>query len=289
MSAQSFYVNYRSFLVSKKLVLNMDDFVVALIDYQYNTCQDVDIYNAHTQRHIQARVAFIPSMGDENTYILTNIMDVKYDLFEVACIVRHLDTPKLSHNSEMSFKNMNDFMFRVTVDDTNLSKDLSRNPALKKQVQQLEQPQQQPQPPQQPPNQYIKALHEYVQHQAQAHQAYAHHVQYQAYAHQAYANHIQQQTQQPQQQSNVRETPSQELSHYQSKKNTRKMMMNTPNIKVGRRQKFRKLFEEAIHEEPQLHIERTINDECEYNYGLVPLAIDIPSFKTADGEYNENY
>jgi hypothetical protein len=269
----------------------MDDFVVALSDYQYNTCQDVDIYNAHTQRHIQARVAFIPSMGDENTYILTNIMDVKYDLFEVACIVRHLDTPKLSHNSEMSFKNMNDFMFRVTMDDSNLSKDLTLIPALKKQVQQRELQQrelQQPQQPQQPPNQYIKALHEYVQHQAQAHQAYAHHVQYQAYAHQAYANHIQQQTPQQPQQSNVRETPSQELSHYQSKKNARKMM-NTPNIKVGRRQKFRKLFEEAIHEEPQLHIERTINDDCEYNYGMVHLAIDIPSFKTADGEYNENY
>lgn len=283
----SFYVNYRSFLVSKNLVLNVDDFVVKSSDYQYNNYQEVDIYNAHTKHHIQATVAFIPCMGDNNTYILTNLADVKYDLFEVACIVRHFDTPQLSHNTELSFKDMNDFMFRVTIDDANLTRDLARDERLKAQVynqaKQCE-PQQQQQQPQYPPNEYLKALHKYVENQAQAHQAYAHHVQQQAYAHQAYANHIEQQALQPL----VRETPSQELSHYQSKKTVRKTA-DTPSIKIGR-QKFRKLFEEAIRDEPQLHIHKTIDDtEGQYNYGLVPLAIDIPSFKTDDDKYNEYY
>jgi len=288
----SFYVNYRSFLVSKNLVLNVDDFVVKSGDYQYNNYQEVDIYNAHTKHHIQATVAFIPAMGDDNTYILTNLADVKYDLFEVACIVRHFDTPQLSHNTEMSFKNMNDFMFRVTIDDANLTRDLARDERLKahvyNQAKQRELQQQSQQQPQHPPNEYLKALHKYVENQAQAHQAYAHHVQQQAYAHQAYANHIEQQALQQQPQQLVRETPSQELSHYQSKKTVRKTA-DTPSIKIGR-QKFRKLFEEAIRDEPQLHINRTIDDtNTEYNYGFVPLAIDIPSFKTDDDQYNENY
>jgi len=294
----SFYVNYRSFLVSKNLVLNVDDFIIKSGDYQYDNYQEVDIYNAHTKHHIQAKVAFIPCMGDNNTYILTNLADVKYDLFEVACIVRHFDTPQLSHNTDLSFKDMNDFMFRVTIDDANLTRDLSRDERLKahvynqaKQRELQQQQQQQQQQPQYPPNEYLKALHKYVENQAQAHQAYAHHVQQQAYAHQAYANHIEQQALQQQQQHQqplVRETPSQELSHYQSKKTVRKTA-DTPNIKIGR-QKFRKLFEEAIRDEPQLHINRTIDDiNTEYNYGLVPLAIDIPSFKTDDDQYNENY
>jgi len=259
----------------------MDDFIVKSGDYQYNVCHDVDIYNAHTKHHIKATVAFIPAIGDNNTYILTNLDDVKYDLFEIACIVRHFDTPQLSHNTEMSLKNMNDFMFRVTIDDASLTRDLSRDERLKTQVYQQAQLRQQQQ--QQPPNEYLKELHKYVENQARAHQAHAHHVQQQAYAHQAYANHIEQQALQQQQQP-VRETPSQELTHYQSKKTVRKIA-DTPNIKIGR-QKFRKLFEEAIRDEPQLHINQTIDD---YNYGFVPLAIDIPSFKTADDQYNENY
>jgi len=240
------------------------------------------------KRHIQAKVAFIPAMGDDNTYILTNLDDVKYDLFEIACIVRHFDTPQLSHNTEMSLKNMNDFMFRVTIDDASLTRDLSRDERLKTQVyQQAQQRQQQQQQQQQPPNEYLKELHKYVENQARAHQAHAHHVQQQAYAHQAYANYIEQQTQRDQ--NIVRETPSQELSHYQSKKNARKAT-ETPTLKIGR-QKFRKLFEDAIREEPQLHINRTIDDinGQQYNNGFVPLAIDIPSFKTDDDKYNNYY
>jgi hypothetical protein len=181
-------------------------------------------------------VGFFPSIGDENTFILTNMMDLKYDLFEIACIVRHLDTRIFRHNYEMSLKNMNDFMFRITVDNSNLSRD-TFNTSRRQQAQTPVKQQQTP-----------------VKQQPQ---------------------HI--------------EAPSQEFSHYQSKHTSHNNSPhnNSPVIS-GRRQKFRKLFEEAIREEPELHINKTI-DEHEYNYGLVPLAIDIPSFQTADGKYNENY
>jgi hypothetical protein len=215
----TFYVNYRSFLVSKNLVLNMDDFVAGPKDYQNHSGANlsIDIVNPHTQRRIMSVVGFFPAIGDENTFILTNLMDVKYDLFEVACIVRHLDTARLRHNYEMSLRNMNDFMFRITVDDASLTRPtiIQQTPIKKQQTQ----------------------------------------------------------------------APSQEFNHYQSKH----LHQNTPRIAGGRRDKFRKLFEEAIQEEPKLHINRTIDDEGDYNYGLVPLAIDIPSFQTDDGKYNPNY
>jgi len=211
---KKFYVNYRSFLVSKKLVLNMDDFIVGPKDYQnYSGAKlSIDIVNPHTQRRIMSVVSLFPTIGDENTFILTNLMDVKYDPFEVACIVRHLETEHLRHNYEMSLINMNDFMFRITVDDASLTR---------------------PTFIQQTP-------------------------------------------------SNI--PPSQELNHYQSKH----LHKNTPLIAGRCREKFRKLFEEAIQEEPQLHINKTI-DDGDYNYGIVPLAVDIPSLQTDDGKYNPNY
>jgi hypothetical protein len=211
---KKFYVNYRSFLVSKKLVLNMDDFIVGPKDYQnYSGAKlSIDIVNPHTQRRIMSVVSLFPTIGDENTFILTNLMDVKYDPFEVACIVRHLETEHLRHNYEMSLINMNDFMFRITVDDASLTR---------------------PTFIQQTP-------------------------------------------------SNI--PPSQELNHYQSKH----LHKNTPLIAGRCREKFRKLFEEAIQEEPQLHINKTI-DDGDYNDGIVPLAVDIPSLQTDDGKYNPNY
>lgn len=304
MSSQSqvsFYVNYRSFLVSKKLVLNMDDYI-STGDYSHYTCQEVDIYNHHTQTHLLAKVAFIPSMGDDNLFILTNVLNVKYDPFDVACIVRHFEKPGFGfkHHTAMSLKDMNDFIYNVNADDSCITSDLAKDSGLKSyvynkrtqaqkahaqaqqaQAQQVQAQQAQAQQAQQT-NEYLKALHAYVQHQASAHQAHAHHVQHQAYAHQAYADYINEQAQQTQAQhtegaqaqqtpvqQSIRQTPSQELSHYQSKKNARKMM-ETPNSNIGR-QKFRRLFEDAIREEPQLHINRTIDDYTVPNYGPIPL------------------
>jgi hypothetical protein len=77
--------------------------------------------------------------------------------------------------------------------------------------------------------------------------------------------------------------PSQEYEHYLSKSKYRQRMTD--------RKKFKKLFEDAILEEPKLEIHKTINDydyELE-KYGPIPLAIDIPSFKTEDDKYNDNY
>ena len=285
----SFYVNYRSFLVSKKLVLNMDDYI-GTVDYSGYTCEEVDIYNHHTQTHLLAKVAFIPSMGDDNLFILTNVLNVKYDPFDVACIVRHFEKPGFGfkHHAAMSLKDMYDFIYNVNADDTCITSDLTKDSGLKSYVYnkrtqaqqaQAQQAQAQAQAPAQAQqtNEYLKALHAYVQHQANAHQAHAHHVQHQAYAHQAYADYINEQAQQTQAQhtegvqvqQSIRQTPSQELSHYQSKKNARKMM-ETPNSNIGR-QKFRRLFEDAIREEPELHINRTIDDYTVPNYGPIPL------------------
>jgi len=249
----------------------MDDYIGT--DYSGYTCEEVDIYNHDTQTHLLAKVAFIPSMGDDNLFILTNVLNVKYDPFDVACIVRHFEKPDFGfkHHAAMSLKDMYDFIYNVNADDTCITSDLTKDSVLKSFVYN-KRTQAQAQVQAQQPNEYLKALHAYVQHQANAHQAHAHHVQHQAYAHQAYADYINEQAQHtegaPVQQS-IRQTPSQELSHYQSKKNARKMM-ETPNSNIGR-QKFRRLFEDAIREEPELHINRTIDDYTVPNYGPIPL------------------
>ena len=255
----------------------MDDYI-GTVDYSGYTCEEVDIYNHHTQSHLLAKVAFIPSMGDDNLFILTNVLNVKYDPFDVACIVRHFEKPGFGfkHHAAMSLKDMYDFIYNVNADDTCITSDLTKDSGLKSFVYN-KRTQAQAQVQAQQPNEYLKALHAYVQHQANAHQAHAHHVQHQAYAHQAYADYINEQAQhtegaQAQQtpvQQSIRQTPSQELSHYQSKKNARKMM-ETPNSNIGR-QKFRRLFEYAIREEPELLFNRKIDDYTVPNYGPIPF------------------
>lgn len=128
-TTKTFFVNYRSFLVSKSLVLNMDDYV-DIVDYSSFDCNDVNIYNINIDKYIQAKVAFIPKHMEENVYVLTNLTNIKYDPFEIACIAKHFDTNEFKHNIERSLNDMYNFTYNVQMDESNISNNILENHML---------------------------------------------------------------------------------------------------------------------------------------------------------------
>ena len=225
-STLSFYVNNRSFLVPKSLILNMDDFV-GQQGQQYSNSQCVHIYNQTTRKYIQANVSFVESAADKNKYILTNIANKKYDPFEVACIARHFDnTSQFRHDGEMSLNDMTTFMYRLNNDETNVSMGTLNENIVSVDF-----------------HSSIAALEQAEAHYNECKETFK--------RCQIEFNLQQQQQQQhvPYQQNTptrVRrscDAPPQEVDHHQSK--NRKL-----NIR-SRNKKFRKLFEESIQEEPQ--------------------------------------
>lgn len=265
----SFYVNYRSFLVPKSLILNMDDFVGQ--QGQYSNSQYVHIYNQTTRKYIQANVTFVESDTDRNQYILTNLANKKYDPFEIACIARHFDnTSQFGHDGEMSLNDMTTFMYYLNNDESNVSMETLNE------------------------NIVSVNFHSSI---ATLEQAEAHYNECkESFKRCQNEFNLQQQQQQPQyipyqQNTPTRvqrsyDAPPQEAYHQQSK--NRKI-----NIRP-RNKKFRKLFEESIQEEPQPQQQHNNNHNNNFignrMYGMTPLtATDVPSFQTSDGNYDENY
>ena len=265
----SFYVNYRSFLVPKSLILNMDDFVGQ--QGQYSNSQYVHIYNQTTRKYIQANVTFVESDTDRNQYILTNLANKKYDPFEIACIARHFDnTSQFGHDGEMSLNDMTTFMYHLNNDESNVSMETLNE------------------------NIVSVNFHSSI---ATLEQAEAHYNECkESFKRCQNEFNLQQQQQQPQyipyqQNTPTRvqrsyDAPPQEAYHQQSK--NRKI-----NIRP-RNKKFRKLFEESIQEEPQPQHNNNNHNNNNFignrMYGMTPLtATDVPSFQTSDGNYDENY
>ena len=301
----TFYVNYRSFLVSKSLVLNMDDYVAQpyIRPYDY-----VHIFNPTTRKYIQATVTFIESQADKKQFILTNIANKKYDPFEVACIIRHFDNSHFKHDAEMSLNDMTTFMYHINKDETSVSNEtLNENIVsvdFNLSIAALEQAEAHYNECKETFKRCQNEFH-VQQEMWRAHKQQEIHEQQQAFLEQQQTLQTQQQAFLDQQQKALQrqqqaqyvpyqqntprraaqnsEATPQEFEHNQSKK-------KRSHIKL-KNKKFRKLFEESIQEEPQ---ERNITNNNNFigdrMYGLTQLtATDTPSFKTSDDQYDENY
>lgn len=284
----SFYVNYRSFLVPKSLILNMDDYV-AHQGQTYNNSQYVHIYNQLTRKYIQANVSFVESAESNAEYILTNIANKKYDPFEIACIIRHFDqNSQFKHDGEKSLNDMTTFMYHLNNDESNVSMETLNENIVSVDF-----------------HSSIAALEKAEAHHNECKETFKrcqieYNVQQQLFRNmEQYQPQQQQYQQQPQQQQQYVpyqqntprrvqrscDAPPQEVEHQQSKH--RKI-----NIR-SRNKKFRKWFEESIQEEPQPQQQCVNQQQCNMGhrmYGMTPLtATDVPSFQTADGQYDENY
>jgi len=302
----TFYVNYRSFLVPKSLVLNMDDYVAKPYTSQYDY---VNIFNPTTRKYIQANVTFIESAADETQYILTNIANKKYDPFEIACIIRHFDGTKFKHDTEMSLTDMTTFMYHINKDETSVSNETPNEnivcvdfhlsiAALEqaeahynecketfKRCQNEFHVQQEMWRAHQQQDFRDRQQTFMEQQQTLKNRQQAFMDQQQAFIEQQQAQYVPYQQNTPRRcahQQHSDATP-QEFEHNQSKK-------KRSHIKL-KNKKFRKLFEESIQEEPQ---ERNITNNNNFigdrMYGLTQLtATDTPSFKTSDDQYDENY
>ena len=266
----SFYVNYRSFLVPKSLILNMDDFVGQ--QGQYNNSQYVHIYNQTTRKYIQANVSFVESAESNTEYILTNLANKKYDPFEIACIARHFDnTSQFRHDGELSLNDMTTFMYHLNNDESNVSMETLNENIVSVNF-----------------HSSIAALEQAEAHYNECKESFKRcqnefNLQQQQYQQQQ-PQYVPYQQNTPRRVERSCDAPSQEVDHHQSK--NRKF-----NIRP-RNKKFRKLFEESIQEEPQQQHNNNHNNNFLGNrmYGMTPLtATDVPSFQTADGQYDENY
>ena len=88
-SKQMLNVDFRSFLLPN-IHMNFDSYTYASSN---NVCKEFTIYNKKVDKHIHAMVSILYDEDEDcrsKKLVAFNESKNKYDLFEVACIVRHL-------------------------------------------------------------------------------------------------------------------------------------------------------------------------------------------------------
>ena len=88
-SKQMLSVDFRSFLLPN-IHMNFDSYTYASSN---NVCKEFTIYNKKVDKHIHAMVSILYDEDEDcrsKKLVAFNESKNKYDLFEVACIVRHL-------------------------------------------------------------------------------------------------------------------------------------------------------------------------------------------------------
>ena len=88
-SKQMLSVDFRSFLLPN-IHMNFDSYTYASSN---NVCKEFTIYNKKVDKHIHAMVSILYDEDEDcrtQKLVAFNESKNKYDLFEVACIVRHL-------------------------------------------------------------------------------------------------------------------------------------------------------------------------------------------------------
>jgi hypothetical protein len=88
-SKQMLSIDFRSFLLPN-IHMNFDSYTYASSN---NVCKEFTIYNKKVDKHIHAMVSILYDEDEDcrtHKLVAFNESKNKYDLFEVACIVRHL-------------------------------------------------------------------------------------------------------------------------------------------------------------------------------------------------------
>lgn len=85
-SKQMLSIDFRSFLLPN-IHMNFDSYTYASSN---NVCKEFTIYNKKLDKHIHAMVSILYEDGRSQRLVAFNESKNKYDLFELACIIRHI-------------------------------------------------------------------------------------------------------------------------------------------------------------------------------------------------------